>query len=168
MKKYDEAISLLKYLDKEELLYADAAVSQALYDIYKGMGNDKKALEVLKKAIKYNAATTEMMKALRDAVKPTSEAEFQKYIDSLKGDEVKKELINEVKANLKNVAVPNFQLQDSNGKVVNISDYKNKIVVIDFWATWCNPCLKAMEGMKLAVEKYANDKNVVFLRQHNG
>jgi len=163
MKKYDEAISYLKYLDNETLAYADAAVNQARYDIYKGGGNDKEALEVLKKSVKYNAANTEIIKALHDAINPTSEAAFQKYIENLKGDAIKAELVKEVKDNLKSVAIPNFQLQDSNGKIVNISDYKNKIVVIDFWATWCNPCLKAMEGMKLAVEKYANDKNVVFL-----
>ncbi|MEM6717957.1 MAG: TlpA disulfide reductase family protein [Bacteroidota bacterium] len=57
---------------------------------------------------------------------------------------------------------PNFQLEDAQGNPVKLSDYKGKVVYIDFWGTWCSPCIQEIpEAMKLQ-EKYKDDP-VVFL-----
>ena len=51
---------------------------------------------------------------------------------------------------------PNFTLLDLNGKSVSLSDYKGKVVLIDFWATWCPPCRESIPGMEKIHKTYVN------------
>jgi len=62
-----------------------------------------------------------------------------------------------------NQAAPDFKLKDINGKTVSLADFKGKTLVIDFWATWCEPCRNSFPAAKMVVEKYKNDPNVKFL-----
>ena len=57
---------------------------------------------------------------------------------------------------------PNFKLQGLNGRTVQLSDYKGKPVVLDFWATWCQPCRDSIPGMAKLNADYA-DKGLVIL-----
>ncbi|EMI52118.1 redoxin domain-containing protein [Rhodopirellula sallentina] len=57
--------------------------------------------------------------------------------------------------------VPEFTLTLLDGTEVTSKDLRGKVVVLDFWATWCTPCLQAMPVIKSAVEEF-EDKDVVF------
>jgi thiol-disulfide isomerase/thioredoxin len=57
---------------------------------------------------------------------------------------------------------PNFTVQDQDGKSITLSDYRGKVIVLDFWATWCGPCQESLPHTNKVAEEYKG-KNVVVL-----
>jgi len=55
-----------------------------------------------------------------------------------------------------------FALKDDSGKLHKLSRYKGKLVVLNFWATWCPPCREEMPAMERAWQKLQGH-NIVFL-----
>ena len=59
------------------------------------------------------------------------------------------------------VAAPNFTLKDQFGQEHTISEYKGKVIFLNFWATWCGPCQHEIPYIQKMYEKYKDE--VVFL-----
>ena len=57
---------------------------------------------------------------------------------------------------------PGWELKDVDGKPVNFSRFKGKVVVLDFWATWCGPCRSEIPGYVKLQDKY-KDKGLVII-----
>ncbi len=57
---------------------------------------------------------------------------------------------------------PDFVTQTADGKEVRLSDFKGKVVVLDFWATWCAPCIASFPHTQAIAAKY-KDQGVVVL-----
>ena len=52
---------------------------------------------------------------------------------------------------------PDWKLKDVNGKTISSADFKGKVVVLDFWATWCPPCRAEIPGFVELQKQYGKD-----------
>jgi thiol-disulfide isomerase/thioredoxin len=58
--------------------------------------------------------------------------------------------------------LPNFTLTDMGGNIVNLQDFKGKVVFINLWASWCRPCREEMPSIQKLFDK-TKEKNVQFV-----
>jgi len=58
---------------------------------------------------------------------------------------------------------PDFSLVDSDGNNVSIHSLQGKVVFINFWATWCQPCVQEMSSINELKESFKGNDEVVFL-----
>ena len=58
---------------------------------------------------------------------------------------------------------PDLVLTDMAGKKVTLADLKGKVILLNFWATWCPPCREEMPTLETLYQTYKDHKNFVFL-----
>jgi len=134
----------------------------ALYsEKVKGMDYAKQLIE---KQLLSGVSTSSILQQLQSIYKKLgiSYAEFN-AIKEKSGLIVLKKIAIEIKTKFGTTKAINFTLNNILGQSVSLSSLKGKVVVLDFWATWCTPCLAAFPRIQETVNKYKNDKGVTFL-----
>ena len=130
--------------------------------------DDKKYLQALDEKLKGKVRFEMLSKYLLDmdynGIDSLMKATYDKYIATYQNakQSVKDAYKRKEKIMIGKVA-PDFTGATPDGKKVSLSDFKGKLVYIDFWATWCVPCIAEFPYLKTLEHFYHKNKDIVFM-----
>lgn len=144
----------------------DPNIMSALIANFTGVTNElnrnDETLKLVEYAIKNNFSTNELEAFYNEICAKNNINNPAERLIALK-KEAKKNKIEILKVEKLNNPLIDGKLKSMDGKMIQISDLKGKVVIIDFWATWCGPCRQSFPAMQKVYEKYKNNPNVAIL-----
>ena len=135
--------------DQKKLQAAEAAFRQAL------------TMEGAWPVIRYNLGVT-LLQMNRDA---EGVAEIDKYLKAQPNGvyvEIARKMAENPRRARENYA-PDFSFTSSQGEQISLAELRGKVVVLDFWGTWCPPCVESIPSLRSMHKKYAKEPSFVLL-----
>jgi peroxiredoxin len=135
--------------DQKKLQEAEAVFRQAL-----ALGTD---LPILR----YNLGYT----LLQESRDPEGIVELKKYVE-LVPEGSKSELALKLIENprrAREAYAPDFSVTTSEGEYISLDDLRGKVVLLDFWGTWCPPCVESVPSLRDMYKKYAKEKSFMMI-----
>jgi thiol-disulfide isomerase/thioredoxin len=174
-----QLLNKAKYLDKTgKTDEANAIFGQLAADDYSFWGYGERYFNLLIEKGEY-AKATDLWKQMRknsfvnDQVDSVLKAKFAEglvtgttweELEKTTNADITEKSKEKILKHFTSIPAPKFELTDLKGNPVNFDQYKGKKLMIDFWATWCGPCIASFPEMKQLQEHFAKaDTTVQFL-----
>lgn len=135
-----------------------------LAECYVKTGRNDKAMEIAFGSLvkgKGSPSLLEQYRAAYTAVKGSA-AGFDSVVTYAKG-QMSAALKEKLKKEWLDKPSVDFELKSLDGTPVKLSALKGKVVVLDFWATWCGPCLSSFPSLQKVYDKYKGNPDIVIL-----
>jgi thiol-disulfide isomerase/thioredoxin len=162
---YDQAFAAIKTC-YEQAPRKSAGLTAQYYYLMSKTGRYQEAFPELEKAVSTGLVDDHFKDELKSAYsKMNPGKDANAYLATL-SNQFEAKYQAGIAAKMIDEQAPEFKVKDLDGKLVSLSDFKGKTIVLDFWATWCGPCKKSLPAMQMLVNKYKNDPNVKFLFIH--
>lgn len=157
-----KAITILENFAQTKPLNLES--TNILVDAYTKQAKPLDAFITISNFIRLNGNNEELGKKLEKLYIQLngSTDNYNTYLASLK-QQFNDISIAKYKSEMIKKEAPNFSLVNMKGETVSLKDLRGKVVILDFWATWCGPCKMSFPGMQASVNKFQNDKEVEFL-----
>ncbi len=120
--------------------------------------------EIIIKLLLEGYSSSDLDKQLKENYinKNKGDAGFEKFKREM-NSKVRIKLIEKISKSLLNIPAPQFTIKAATGTTVSSKDYVGKVIVIDFWASWCAPCLDMFPTMAELTERYKHNDSVKFI-----
>ncbi|KAA3440498.1 redoxin domain-containing protein [Rufibacter hautae] len=139
-------------------------ITERYAEVLASGGDKAKARKIMEEMAASGNGTAKVKGYLKDIYtqQQNGETGFEAYLAKVEAPALEK-LRTDLKRKMILEAAPAFELRDLNGTVVSLASLKGKTVVVDFWATWCGPCVSSFPGMQQAVNKFKDNGKVAFV-----
>ncbi|RZJ81513.1 MAG: TlpA family protein disulfide reductase [Flavobacterium sp.] len=154
-----EALSLVENAAKKSD-FQNLDFNVKYVDLLVKNGRHKDALNFAERFVKDGQKNDQLKANLKFVY--TGVLPFDKYYSNLESEALVLLKAKFYKEMIK-IPAPLFSLVNLQGQNIELAKLKGKVVIIDYWATWCGPCIQSFPGMQKAVDKYKSDPSVVFL-----
>ncbi|GDX63747.1 hypothetical protein LBMAG35_05850 [Chlorobiota bacterium] len=170
MNNYDLSLKLYKEIitdfpDKLGIMQM-TSVYQSIIELLDALSNQQEAYAFTTKAISSGYISDKIISDYEklhdylkkeDIVKSDYATDLQELLNL--GKTAKQMLVLEDQLSIPPVIT---SLKRADGSTISPADWKGKVVFLDFWATWCGPCIRSFPGVQKLYDKYKNNPNVVF------